>query len=93
MMQNEDRLDTQCRQDMAAIETAAGDVRDALRKVNQLMTNTWVGSAADKWAADFQGRMGSLTRLFDSFPPEEQKLIAKAQQDQANLDSRYHGHN
>ncbi|GAA1894744.1 hypothetical protein [Streptantibioticus ferralitis] len=77
---------------MAAIETAVGNIRDALKKVNQLMTKTWVGSAADKWATDFNGRMGSLSRLFDSFPDEEQKLIAKAQKDQANLDSKYHGH-
>ncbi|MEU1627013.1 hypothetical protein ABZ746_17170 [Streptomyces sp. NPDC020096] len=92
-MQDKNGLDAQCRQDMAAIETAAGNIREALTKVNQLMSKTWVGSAADKWAGDFNGRMSSLTRLFDSFPPEEKQLIAKAQQDQANQDSKYHGHN
>lgn len=87
------RADVECRQDMESIKTAVGKIRDAMRSVDQLMSNTWVGAAADKWATDFKGRMSQLSRLFDSFPPEEQRLVAKAQQDQASMDSKYHGHN
>lgn len=88
-----DRPDVECRQDMAEIESAASSIRDAMAAVNQLMTNTWVGAAADKWATDFNGRMRSLRRLFDSFPPEEKKLIGRVQQDQTKMDREYHGHN
>lgn len=72
-----------CKQDMAAIETAAQNIREALTKVNQLMTNTWVGTAADTWGTDFHGRMARLTSLLSAFPPEERRLIDKARRDQA----------
>ncbi|MGW7007649.1 hypothetical protein ACWGCW_33805 [Streptomyces sp. NPDC054933] len=78
---------------MATIETAVGNIRDALKKVTQLMgSKTWVGSAADNWAADFNQRMGSLGRLFDSFPDEEKRLITNAQKSQADMDRKYRGH-
>lgn len=88
-----DRSDVECRQDMAAVDVAAGNIRDAISRVNQLMASTWVGAAADKWASDFNGRMLSLGRLLDSFPPEERQLVAKVQKDQANMDRQYRGHN
>jgi hypothetical protein len=67
-----------CTKDMAAVKTAEGNIRSAVAKVNQMMTGTWVGSAADKWGTDFHGRMSRLTKLLDQFPAEEQRLIAKA---------------
>jgi hypothetical protein len=68
-----------CKKDMAAVRTAEGNIRAALEKVNQMMTGTWVGTAADRWGTDFHGRMGTLSKLFDQFPAEEQRLIDKAQ--------------
>jgi len=77
---------------METIETAVSDVRAALKKVHDVMgAKTWVGPSADSWATDFNGRMSSLSRLFDSFPAEEQRLIAKAQKDQAASDSKTQG--
>jgi hypothetical protein len=77
---------------MSKIETAVGNIRAALRKVTDLMGDkTWVGDSADRWATDFNGRMGALGRLFDSYPPEEDRLIAKAQKDQAEMDRKMHG--
>ena len=32
--------------------------------------------------------MGALGRLFDSYPAEEQRLVAKARTDQADMDRR-----
>ncbi|MEV6009572.1 hypothetical protein AB0M29_22510 [Streptomyces sp. NPDC051976] len=90
---NEDRLENLCRTDMEKIEADVSDVRAALKKVHDVMgAKTWVGATADAWATDFDGRMISLNRLFDSFPAEEQALIAKAQKDQAASDRKYHGH-
>lgn len=74
----------QCTRDMAAIEAAVRDITDAMRGVNQFITATWVGTAADKWANDFNGRMGMLRRLFDSFPEEEKRLISQTQQGPSN---------
>jgi len=88
----EDRLDTLCRQDMDTIEDSVRAIRAAVKKVTDLMgAATWVGTSADQWGSDFGGRMGALGRLFDSYPPEEQRLIAKAQQDQAKLNNQAHG--
>ena len=67
-----------CKKDMAAITTAEDDIRTAIGKVNQLMTNTWVGAAADKWGSDFHGRMAKLTKLLDQFTAEQLRLIGKA---------------
>ncbi|MFE9338141.1 hypothetical protein [Streptomyces sp. NPDC007063] len=68
-----------CRQDMAKIESAVGNVRTALKAVTDLMgSDTWAGTAADKWAGDFNGRMSSLNYLFNSYPAEEQRLITRA---------------
>ncbi|WP_405581130.1 hypothetical protein [Streptomyces sp. NBC_01190] len=87
----EDRLDYQCRQDMRQIETSVATIRAALQKVTDLMgADTWVGDAADRWATDFTGRKNALSRLFDSYPAEEQRLITKAQQDQAKLNNPGH---
>ncbi|MDX6329185.1 MAG: hypothetical protein QOI83_1568 [Streptomycetaceae bacterium] len=88
----EDRLDYICRQDMNKVETSVGNIRAAIKKVTDLMgANTWVGASADTWGTDFSGRMGALSRLFDSYPAEEQRLITKAQQDQAKLNNPVHG--
>ncbi|CAL9608374.1 hypothetical protein ACH4LN_27100 [Streptomyces albus] len=71
-----------CKQDMAKIETAVGNIRTAMKRVTDLMgAQTWVGPTADRWGGDFQGRMGSLNYLFNSYPAEEQRLITKAQQE------------
>ncbi|WP_433889381.1 hypothetical protein [Streptomyces sp. CA-111067] len=87
---NEENL---CRTDMGKIESDVSDIRTAIKKVHDVMgAKTWVGATADMWASDFNGRMTSLSRLFDSFPAEEQRLIAKAQKDQAASDRKYHGH-
>ncbi|MFI7241847.1 hypothetical protein [Streptomyces qinglanensis] len=68
-----------CRQDMAKIESAVGNVRTALKAVTDLMgSDTWAGTAADTWAGDFNGRMSSLNYLFNSYPAEEQRLITRA---------------
>ncbi|WP_326689864.1 hypothetical protein OIE63_23730 [Streptomyces sp. NBC_01795] len=68
-----------CRQDMGTIETAVTNIRTAVQKVTELMgSDTWAGPTADSWAEDFNGRMSSLNYLFDSYPAEEQQLIAKA---------------
>jgi hypothetical protein len=89
---DEDKLGYLCRQDMQKINTAVTNIRAALGKVTALMgADTWTGNAADKWATDFNGRMGSLGRLFDSYPPEEQRLITKANEEQAKLDKKMHG--
>lgn len=78
---------------MEKIESDVSDVRTALKKVHDVMgAKTWVGATADTWASDFDGRMTSLGRLFDDFPAEEQRLISKAQKDQAASDRKYHGH-
>lgn len=78
---------------MEKIETDVSEIRTAMRKVQDVMgAKTWVGATADTWASDFDGRMTALGRLFDSFPAEEQRLIAKAQKDQAASDRKYHGH-
>lgn len=82
-----------CRTDMEKIESDVSAIRTALRKVHEVMgAKTWVGTSADNWATDFNGRMSSLSRLFDSFPAEEQLLIAKAQKNQEASDRKSHGH-
>ena len=53
--------------------------RGRLVRANQMMTGTWVGTAADKWGTDFHGRMSRLSKLLDQFPAEEQRLIDKTQ--------------
>lgn len=68
-----------CKKDMAAVKTAEGNIRSAVEKVNQMMTGTWVGTAADKWGTDFRGRMSGLSTLLDQFPAEEQRVIDKTQ--------------
>ncbi|MDF9815151.1 hypothetical protein [Streptomyces sp. SPB162] len=83
---DEDKLGTLCRQDMNKVETSAAAIRAAIKKVNDLIgRETWVGTAADTWGADFQGRMGALGRLFDSYPAEENRLVTEAQKKQAKL--------
>lgn len=78
---------------MEKIESDVSDIRTAMRKVHDVMgAKTWVGASADNWAADFDGRMSSLSRLFDGFPAEEQRLIAKAQRDQDASDRKLPGH-
>jgi uncharacterized protein YukE len=67
-----------CKKDMAAISTAEAAIRTAIGNVNQLMTQTWTGAAADKWGTDFHGRMTRLTKLLDQFTPEQLRLIGKA---------------
>jgi hypothetical protein len=86
---DEDKLGSLCRQDMNKIEASVSNIRSAIKAVNNLIgCETWVGTAADKWGNDFQGRMGALGKLFDSYPPEEQRLVTKAQKDQAELDRK-----
>lgn len=86
---DEDKLGTLCSQDMNKIETSAGHIRTAIQKVTDLVNgDTWTGSAADTWGTDFRGRMGALGRLFDSYPPEEQRLITKARKDQSDMDNK-----
>ena len=86
---DEDKLGYLCQQDMNSIETSVANIRAAIQAVNGLMgKDTWVGASADAWGGDFQGRMGALGRLFDSYKPEEQRLIAKAQKDQADMDRK-----
>lgn len=89
---DEDKLGYLCQQDMKSVETSAGNIRAAIQAVNGLMgKDTWVGATADTWGSEFSGRMGALGRLFDSYPAEEQRLIAKAQKDQADMDRRRQG--
>ncbi|MEV6010369.1 hypothetical protein AB0M29_26575 [Streptomyces sp. NPDC051976] len=89
---DEDKLGYLCQQDMNSVETSAHNIRAAIQAVNALMgKDTWVGAAADKWGGDFSGRMSTLGRLFDSYPAEEQRLIAKAQKDQADMDRKRTG--
>ncbi|MEU8586871.1 hypothetical protein AB0C59_07650 [Streptomyces sp. NPDC048664] len=86
---DEDKLGYLCRQDMNKIETSVSSIRAAITAVNNLIgCETWVGSVADQWGTDFQGRMGALGKLFDSYPPEENRLVAKAQKDQAAMDNK-----
>lgn len=86
---DEDKLGYLCQQDMNTIETSVSNIRSAITAVNTLIgCQTWVGAAADKWGNDFQGRMGALGKLFDSYPPEEQRLVTKAQKDQAAMDRK-----
>lgn len=76
---NQDRLENLCQTDMESIETEVSDVGGAITRVRAVMgAGTWVGAAADQWATDFNGRMKALSRLFDSFPDEERRLVAKA---------------
>jgi hypothetical protein len=86
----EDRLDYMCRQDMNAIENAVQDIRAAMKNVDDMMPNTWIGKKADNWRMDHQGRMKRLKTLFDSFPAEENRLTEKAQKDQAKMDRKKH---
>ena len=89
---DEDKLGYLCQQDMGSVETSAGKIRAAIKAVNGLIgKDTWVGTTADTWGTDFQGRMGALGRLFESYPPEEKRLIAKAQKDQADQDRKRMG--
>ncbi|WP_159056481.1 hypothetical protein [Streptomyces yokosukanensis] len=89
---DEDKLGYICRQDMNAIETSVSNIRSAIKAVNNLIgCETWVGSAADKWGNDFQGRMGALSKLFDSYPAEENRLVTAAQKKQAAMDSKRTG--
>ncbi len=78
----EDRLDYLCRQDMNAIESAANEIRTAIRNVESMMPKTWIGKKADQWCADHNGRMQRLKTLFDSFPAEENLLVEKARKDE-----------
>ncbi|MBO8188646.1 MULTISPECIES: hypothetical protein [Streptomyces] len=72
-----------CKQDMARIGTAVESIRAAAQKVTDLMgSDTWAGTAADNWAGDFNGRLSSLNYLFDSYPAEESRLIAKAEEEE-----------
>ncbi|MCX4549016.1 hypothetical protein OG204_21940 [Streptomyces sp. NBC_01387] len=87
----EDRLDYICRQDMAAIERAVTDIRTAMKSVDSMLPKTWIGKKADNWRADHEGRMKRLKTLFNSFPAEENRLVEKAQQKQAQMDSKAHG--
>ncbi len=41
-----------CKKDMAAISAAETAIRTAIGNVNQLMTQTWTGAAADKWGTE-----------------------------------------
>lgn len=84
---DQDKLGYLCRQDVNTIEQSVTAIRTALKNVTSLLgANTWTGSAADKWATDFNGRMGAISRLFDSYPPEECRLIDAAQKKQAEMD-------
>ncbi|NUS13210.1 MAG: hypothetical protein HOY69_17715 [Streptomyces sp.] len=86
---DEDKLGTICKTDMGTIETSVSKIVTAIDAVNKLIScNTWVGTSADAWGNDFQSRMNSLKTLFGSYPPEEQRLIAKARQDQADMDRK-----
>ncbi|MGN5379749.1 hypothetical protein ACQ4WX_28445 [Streptomyces lasalocidi] len=65
---------------MNQIETSVSNIRSAIGAVNSLIgCETWVGADADKWGNDFQGRMGALSKLFDSYPAEESRLVTEAQ--------------
>ncbi|MGW3197577.1 hypothetical protein ACWDBD_23895 [Streptomyces sp. NPDC001118] len=89
---DEDKLGSLCRQDMNKIELSVSNIRSAITAVNNLIgCETWVGSAADKWGNDFQGRMGALSKLFDSYPVEENRLVTKAQQRQSAMDRKAMG--
>lgn len=89
---DEDKLGYMCQQDMNSVESSAGRIRAAIAAVNGLMgKDTWVGAKADSWGSDFQGRMGALGRLFDSYPAEEKRLVAKAQKDQSDMDRKRTG--
>ncbi|MFG3286077.1 hypothetical protein [Streptomyces sp. NPDC048111] len=87
----EDRLDYACRQDMNAIESAANEIRTAIRNVESMMPKTWIGKKADNWRTDHDGRMKRLKTLFDSFPAEENRLVEKARQDQSKMNQKMHG--
>ena len=85
----QDKLGYICQQDMSSVEGSVAKIRTAIKAVNGLMgKDTWVGATADGWGSDFNGRMGALGRLFDSYPAEEQRLVAKARTDQADMDRR-----
>ncbi|AOR32744.1 hypothetical protein BFF78_18230 [Streptomyces fodineus] len=89
---DEDKLGSLCRQDMNKIESSVSNIRSAITAVNNLIgCETWVGPAADKWGTDFQGRMGALSKLFDSYPAEENRLVTKAQEKQASMDRKRTG--
>ncbi|SEG91319.1 hypothetical protein SAMN05216223_12381 [Actinacidiphila yanglinensis] len=89
---DKDRLENLCQTDMEAIEAEISDIRGAIKQVHAAMgAKTWVGGPADKWATDFNGRMGALSRLFGTFPDEEQRLIAKAQASQDAKDRKARG--
>ncbi|MGW5127703.1 hypothetical protein ACWEQ7_27385 [Streptomyces sp. NPDC004069] len=87
----EDRLDYMCRQDMNAIENAVNEIRTAMKNVDSMMPKTWIGKKADHWRTDHEGRMKRLKTLFDSFPAEENRLVEKARQKQAEMNSKAHG--
>ncbi|WP_031524866.1 hypothetical protein [Streptomyces sp. NRRL F-5123] len=82
----------QCKQDMAAVQTAADNIRTAINDVTPFLVNTWVGSEADAWATDFRGRMARLTGILDECPGQERWMILKATNEQADSDAKYHGH-
>ncbi|MFG1805873.1 hypothetical protein [Streptomyces sp. NPDC049040] len=89
---DEDKLGYICRQDMNSVETSVSAINTAIAAVDKLInSNTWVGSAADAWGNDFHGRMGALGRLFGSYKAEEDRLVAKAQKDQSDMDRKRMG--
>lgn len=86
---NQDRLESLCQTDMEAIEAEVSDIRGVIKRVHAVMgAKTWVGAPADKWASDFNGRMAALSRLMDTFPDEEKRLVAKAQAKQDAKDKK-----
>ncbi|MFI0720085.1 hypothetical protein [Streptomyces sp. NPDC021224] len=87
-----DRLDTACRHDMQLITTSVGKIQGAIGDVISLMgPDTWSGTPAQNWETDARGRMAQLLRLFTTYPPEQDRLIEKARQDQDAKDSKRTG--